>query len=348
MIINNYYPTRDALSRLSSSDKQIAEAFDCFAKRTNTTERVKTDTLPVTVFFNCIQTMYDRLKTDVTPRQGINQLWNELNVVIGQNNYYSDNNPRLMTIDFSPKREYEKTILFGGLYAKVKAEPFGEVSNILDAIMEKACYDTIQEGYFKVFEKLDIQPAEVAQSDDEKKVNGLIKKFRSYTNEMSDEEYLDYCESELRIVGNNPNYPEKYVIYIQSCRKEVSKRCTEAALEKKNREVHKQADNGVSFTIKEICDTALKQYDATKGFTDNMESILFDILHRKAVTDAHVFSDFYGNMETLKKRLHPNPSVSIEHNFAPITNNSDGGKSYNMGGGNEEDIRKLIDGKRRR
>ena len=345
MIINNYYPSRDALSSLSLPDKQIAGAYDSFAERTDFTERVKTDTLPVTIFFNCIQTMYDKLKDDLIPKQGINQLWNDLNVVVGQGNYYSENNPRRTTIDFSPKREYEKTILFGGLYAKVKTEPFGDAADILAAIKRKACYNKQQEEYFQVFSQLGIQTEKVTQSEDDKEVNNRIMLFRMHIHGMSDEECLDYCESELRIVGNNPNYPERYEKYVQQCRTDRSKKVTEAKLRKMGQESKGQTDKGVSFTIGDICDAAFKCYDAEKGFADNIESMLFEILRRKTVTDADVLLDLHDKMVTLKKRLLPTPSVSINNNFGPITSNSDGGTSYSMESGNSADVAKMLNGK---
>lgn len=345
MIINNYYPTRDALSRLSSSDWQIARAYDHFSERTDFTERVKTDTLPVTVFFNCIQTMYDKLKEDVTPKQEINKLWNDLNVVVGQGNNYSENNLRRTTIDFSPSREYEKTILFGGLYAKVKAEPFGDVADILAAIKRKACYNKQQEEYFQEFEKLDVQTEVVTHSEDDKKVNNLIMDFRRHIQGMSDEECLAFCESELRIVVNNPNYPKRYENYIQQCRAERSKKVTAAELRKTRQESQRQNVKELSFTVQEICDAALKLYDDRNSFADNLEAMLFDILHGKTVTDNGILHDLRGKMETLKKRLKLNPSVSINQNFGPITSNSDGGISYSIESGNSADMRKMLDEK---
>lgn len=345
MIIDNHYPSRDALSRLSLSDKQIAGAYDSFAERTDFTERVKTDTLPVTIFFNCIQTMYDKLKDDVTPKQRINQLWNDLNVVVGQGNYYSENNPRRTTIDFSPKREYEKTILFGGLYAKVKAEPFGDVAEILAAIRDKTCYNKQQEEYFHVFEKLDIQTEQFAISNDKKEANKLYMDFMRRTKGMSDEELLDAYESELRIVGNNPNYPAEYEQTLLQFKVAVSRNVTEANLRKMGQMSKGQTDKGVSFTIGDICDAAFKCYDAEKGFADNIESMLFEILRRKTVTDADVLLDLHDKMVTLKKRLLPTPSVSINNNFGPITSNSDGGTSYSMESGNSADVAKMLNGK---
>lgn len=345
MIIRNFYPSRDALSRLSLSDKQIAGAYDSFAERTDFTERVKTDTLPVTIFFNCIQTMYDKLKQDVTPRQGINQLWNDLNVVVGQGNNYSENNLRRPTIDFSPTREYEKTILFGGLYSKVKAEPFGDVADILAAIKRKACYNIQQEEYFQVFEKLDIQTEQVAISNDKEEANKLYMDFMRRTKGMSDEELLDAYESELRIVGNNPNYPAEYEQTLQQYKVVVSTKVTKANLRKMGQMSKGQTDKCVSFTIGDICDAALKCYDAGKCFADNMESILSEILRRKTVTDADVLLDLLDKMETLKKRLNQSTSVSINNNYAPITSNSDGGTSYALGGGNSADMAKMLNGK---
>ena len=344
MKILNNYPTEYDLNKLSPSDKQIAKAYDYILHRSYKEFRFS---LPITIFFNCIQTMYSRLRFEEKPSLVISRLWDELKIVTGRP-FYSMDNPNVPEMTYYPRRGFERTILFGGLYAKIKAEPFGDADDMLDAISSMVCIDHHQETYFYDFVDFVFNHKEETQPEDEKIVDSLICEFRDRIQSMSNEELLDYCESELRIVGNNPNYPARYEKYIQVCRANASKKITDAALKKKNREFNKQTDNGVSFTVKEIYDTALERYDDSKTFADNLEVILFDVLHRKRVNDADVLHDVQEKMGILKKRLHPNPSVSIEHNYAPITNNSDGGKSYNMGGGNAEDMRKLIDGKRRR
>ena len=345
MIINNYYPTEDDLNKLSPSDKQIAKAYDHILDHCSFKDF--RFSLPITIFFNCIRTMYYRQRFE-EPRLVINHFWDELKIMGLRRPFYSIDNPNVHFMNYYPRRVFERTILFGGLYAKIKAEPFGDADDMLDAIREKACYDTKQEEYFHDFVNFAVYHREETLSCESKQFLEALMKYKESVKSLFVKPYKDYSGSEL---GNNDNKPNKYDDYEEYNQRFVagrSKKVTEAKPETQKEEGQRQTEGEVSFTVKEIYDTALVRYDDSKSFADNLEVILFDGLHRKHVNDADVLHDVQEKMGILKKRLHPNPSVSIEHNYAPITNNSDGGKSYNMGGGNEEDIRKLIDGKRRR
>lgn len=345
MKIYNYYPTEDDLNKLSPSDKQIAKAYDHISEH-----RSYKDfrfSLPITIFFNCIQTMYSRLRFEEKTSLVISRLWDELKIVTGRP-FYSMDNPNVPEMTYYPRRVFERTILFGGLYAKIKAEPFSYSDYMLDAIREKVCSDTKQREYFYDFVNFAVYHREETLSCESKQLLEALMKYKEGVKSLFVKPYKDYSGSEL---GNNDNKPNKYDDYEEYNQRFVagrSKKVTEAKLETQKEEGQRQTEGEVSFTVKEIYDTTLERYDDSKTFADNLEVILFDMLHRKRVNDADVLHDVQEKMGILKKRLHPNPSVSIEHNYAPITNNSDGGKSYNMDGANAEDMRKLIDGKRRR
>ena len=355
MIINNYYPTEDDLNKLSPSDKQIAKAYDHILDHCSFKDF--RFSLPITIFFNCIRTMYYRQRFE-EPRLVINHFWDELKIMGLRRPFYSIDNPNVHFMNYYPRRVFERTILFGGLYAKIKAEPFGDADYMLDAISSKVCSDHHQEKYFYDFVDIVFNHKDETQPEDERIVDSLICEFRDRIKTMSNEELLDYCESELRIVGNNPNYPGRYKNYIQVCRANATLKVTEAKRETKKEESLKQTIENVSFTFSEFCQKALEQYKPNLSFVKNLEAIFLPLLLEKVDMKGEEYSSFKSKMDLLEKRLEEKPavsdnknsapSVSIEHNFAPITNNSDGGKSYNMGGGNEKDIRKLIDGKRRR
>ena len=355
MKIYNYYPTEYDLNELSPSDKQIAKAYDYILEHRSFKDiRLS---LPITIFFNCIQTMYYRQRFE-EPRLVINHFWDELKIMGSRRPYYSMDDPNIQVMNYYPRRVFERTILFGGLYAKIKAEPFGDADYMLDAISSKVCGDYHQEKYFRDFVDVVFYHKDETLSCESKQLLEALMKYKERVKSLYGSPYDDYSGSEL---GNNDNKPNKYDDYEEYNQRFVagrSKKVTEAKPETQKEESLKQTIDNVSFTFSEFCQKALEQYKPNLGFVKNLEAIFLPLLLEKVDMKGKEYSSFKSKMELLEQRLgekpavsdnkNSAPSVSIEHNFAPITNNSDGGKSYNMGGGNEEDIRKLIDGKRRR
>lgn len=72
----------------------------------------------ITLFFNIINTMYERIEEDTVPLLLVDTFWEELKPSNKEHTYAENINEDL--IDYYPNREYERSLIFGALTAYVR------------------------------------------------------------------------------------------------------------------------------------------------------------------------------------------------------------------------------------
>lgn len=290
MNLTNYYPTRKELAKLTMAEKHILRVMgEFYSKKTPTTEYVKQDSLPQTLYFNCVRTMYQTLKYDPSPVVIVDRIWKDLKPALyGQHVTYVEENPRTTIIEnYFPNREYERVLLFAGLYAMIKAVPFADnVTHLtlLSELADKACYNDVAEYYFQPFSELDVTE-EIANARkeelEEAEVNFYFGEFSKIIHGLSNEDAYPYYVQELQRVKGRDDYPSKYVSFLETWINAMAKARTRDFKPAESKpSVAAELPEG-TFTIDELSEVILENYKDDHKLVDKIETCLSQIYIRK-------------------------------------------------------------------
>lgn len=290
MNVTNYYPTRKKLGELSLAEKHILRVMgEFYSKKTPTTEYVKQDSLPQTLYFNCVRTMYQTLKDDPSPVVLVDRIWKDLKPVLyGQHVTYAEENPRTTIIEnYFPNREYERVLLFAGLYAMIKAVPFADnVTHLtlLSELADKACYNEVAEYYFQPFSELDVteEIANARKEEVEKKESEFyVDQFMKAVHGLDNEEAQPLYVAELQRVRADGTYPKRYESFLETWINALAKaRSRDFKPAESKSSVATELPEG-TFTIDELSEVILENYKDDHKLVDKIETSLSQIYIRK-------------------------------------------------------------------
>ncbi|HRU63268.1 MAG TPA: hypothetical protein P5236_02520, partial [Paludibacteraceae bacterium] len=157
MIVKNIYESKSDFVKFSPSEKIVYEMVKkLYQKETETTERIKENSLPQTTLFNCVHTITSKLKEEEYPEAFIDEIWDEIKHIRGKRNDPIKNRPAGDfwgdDYDFHVNRWYEATVIFACVYV-IMAIDCPEKVDCLETIKEKCAYNENSTPYFEYFEK---------------------------------------------------------------------------------------------------------------------------------------------------------------------------------------------------
>lgn len=337
MNVTNYYPTRKELAKLTMAEKHILRVMgEFYRKKTPTTEYVKQDSLPQTLYFNCVRTMYQTLKEDPSPVEIVDRMWKDLKpALFGQYVTYAEENPRTTIIEnYYPNREYERVLLFAGVYAMVKAMPFADNEThfaLLSELADKACYNEVAEYYFQPFNELDVTE-EIANARkkeiEEAEVGFYFGEFSKIIHGLSNDEAYPYYVQELQRVKDRDDYPPKYVAFLETWINTMAKARTRDFKASENKPtVATELPEG-TFTIDELADVILENYKDDHKLVDKIESSLCRIYLKKQ--DYPKLELLKNKIDVLRSKMPERVQVKVE-NYGTQIANKEGGFIINVG-----------------
>lgn len=337
MDITVYYPNRQSLSKLSKVEKYILEVISPFYnEKTPVTEYVKQKSLPLTLYFNCICTMYKRLYEDPAPTTLVNKLWEELTIKRSQypDEYHEDSGRQKELYNYYPNREYERVLLFGGLIAKVKAEPFCNSNlahiQLVDALVQTANYNETALQYLQPFIDLDIQEEvrqEKLEEQQEMETTFYLEEFMKAVRGLENEEAYPLYVSELQRVRTDGTYPKRYESFLETWINAMAKARTRD---------FKPADNKVAvatelpdgtFTIDELAEVILENYKDDHKLVDKLETSLCQIYLKKQ--DFQKLSLLKNKIDVLRSKMPERVQIKVE-NYGTQIANKEGGFIINV------------------
>ena len=91
-----------------------------YQNETETTERIKENSLSQTTLFNCVSTITEKLKSEEFPEAFVNEIWDDIKHIRGKKNDDIQNQPirNMLNLDYeyNANRWYEATIIFAYVY----------------------------------------------------------------------------------------------------------------------------------------------------------------------------------------------------------------------------------------
>lgn len=336
MNVTNYYPTRKELGKISMAERYILRVMgEFYRKKTPTTEYVKQDSLPQTLYFNCVRTMYQSLKEDPSPVEIVDRIWKDLKPVIPSHQVtHNEENPRTSIIEnYYPNREYERVLLFAGVYAMVKAMPFADnVTHLtlLSELADKACYNDVAEYYFQPFNELDVTE-EIANARktelEEAEVSFYFGEFSKIIHGLSNEEAYPLYVSELQRVKADDTYPQKYVTFLETWINTMAKARTRDFKPADSKPTAKAELPEGTFTIDELAEVILENYKDDHKLVDKLETSLCQIYLKKQ--DYQKLSLLKNKIDVLRSKMPERVQIKVE-NYGTQIANKEGGFIINV------------------
>ena len=149
--VTNNFRTIQELALRTQVEKEACEIFTKFYETT-----VKTSSLPITLYANCLRTLRSRLEDSNSPLQLIPQVWDELTVANARNRKeYQAECTKYKTYKYNPNYDYERVLIMAGLMYVVEfSYPHKEmIDSLVNAIRHTANPKGMWQDYFTPFEK---------------------------------------------------------------------------------------------------------------------------------------------------------------------------------------------------
>ena len=150
--VTNSFKTVKQLALRTQSEKEACEIFSKFYEA----GIVKTSSLPITLYANCLRTLKTRLEDSSTPLQLIPKIWEELTIANARSRKeYQTECTRYNTYKYSPNYDYERILIMAGLmYIVAFSFPHKEmIESLVNAIRHTANPKGMWQEYFTPFEK---------------------------------------------------------------------------------------------------------------------------------------------------------------------------------------------------
>ena len=198
-----------------------------YQNETETTERIKENSLSQTTLFNCVSTITEKLKSEEFPEAFVNEIWDDIKHIRGKKNDDIQNqlirNMLNLDYEYNANRWYEATVIFACVYM-VLALDCPNKESCLTLIKEKGAYNEDAKPYFEPFEQAVIklkenqakhpsaygietdQPKE-EQKNNRQKLNK--KRFRSKTYSIKNNNHqteIGQKSTNQSIIANKNNF----------------------------------------------------------------------------------------------------------------------------------------------
>ena len=149
--VTNNFRTIQELALRTKAEKEACEIFTKFYETT-----VKTSSLPITLYANCLRTLRTRLEDSSSPLQLIPKIWEELTIANARNRKdYQTECTKYKTYKYNPNYDYERILIIAGLMYVVEFSfPHKEtIESLVNTIRHTANPKGMWQEYFTPFEK---------------------------------------------------------------------------------------------------------------------------------------------------------------------------------------------------
>lgn len=149
--VTNSFRTLQELALRTQVEKEACEIFAKFYEAT-----VKTSSLPITLYANCLRTLKTRLENSSSPLQLIPQIWEELTIASARNRKeFQTECTKYKTYCYNPNYDYERVLIMAGLMYVVEFSfPHKEmIDSLVNTIRLTANPKGMWQDYFAPFEK---------------------------------------------------------------------------------------------------------------------------------------------------------------------------------------------------
>lgn len=115
--VDNHFKSLQELTMRTPAEKKACGIFATFYENSDEQNgNVKPDSLPLTLYANCLRTLRLRLEAEHQPLSLVPIIWNELSIAKSKKNY---TNNRYKTYRYSPNYDYERALIFAGLMSVI-------------------------------------------------------------------------------------------------------------------------------------------------------------------------------------------------------------------------------------
>lgn len=149
--VTNSFRTLQELALRTQVEKEACEIFAKFYEAT-----VKTSSLPITLYANCLRTLKTRLENSSSPLQLIPRFWEELTIASARNRKeFQTECTKYKTYSYNPNYDFERVLIMAGLMYVVEFSfPHKEmIDSLVNTIRLTANPKGMWQDYFAPFEK---------------------------------------------------------------------------------------------------------------------------------------------------------------------------------------------------
>lgn len=149
--VTNSFRTLQELALRTQVEKEACEIFAKFYETT-----IKTSSLPITLYANCLRTLKTRLENSSSPLQLIPSFWEELTIASARNRKeFQTECTKYKTYSYNPNYDYERVLIMAGLMYVVEFSfPHKEmIDSLVNTIRLTANPKGMWQDYFAPFEK---------------------------------------------------------------------------------------------------------------------------------------------------------------------------------------------------
>lgn len=150
--VTNTFRTIKELALRTQCEKEACEIFSKFYEL----GIVKTSSLPITLYANCLRTLKTRIEDSTTPLQLIPKIWEDLTVTNARSRKeHPTECAKYKTFKYNPNYNYEQILIMAGLmYVVAFSFPHKElIESLVNTIRHTANPNGMWQEYFTPFEK---------------------------------------------------------------------------------------------------------------------------------------------------------------------------------------------------
>jgi hypothetical protein len=329
MHVKNIFKSKSDFKHFTMSERAVfSVVIRFYQNETESTERIKENSLSQTTLFNCVGTITETLKKEEFPEAFINEIWDDIKHIRGKKNEDTQNplkNILSLDYEYNANRWYEATIIFACVYM-VMAIDCPDKVNCLTMIKEKGAYNEDAKAYFEPFEQAAIilkenqakHPAaygiEVEQPKEE-------QKKLSEAEWLASEKHFSWKFDKLRTMLSGKTQEEQFHEYIEECKREESlPKPSKAYLDLLKLQIQYlqrqiSQKNNPSINVNDIVD-ALKDHQ----FSNERAAELLEIINY-ALYSKQYPEDICGNLENKIKLFRQ--AASTQNNKDSNTDNEE-------------------------
>jgi hypothetical protein len=229
MHVKNIFNSKSDFKNFTMSERAaFGVVIRFYQNETETTERIKENSLSQTTLFNCVSTITEKLKSEEFPEAFVNEIWDDIKHIRGKKNDDIQNQPirNMLNLDYeyNANRWYEATIIFACVYM-VLALDCPNKENCLSIIKEKGAYNEDAKPYFEPFEQAVIKlkenqakhPSAYGIETDQPKEE---QKKLSEAEWLASEKHFSWKFDKLRTILACKSHEEQFHEYIEECKRE--------------------------------------------------------------------------------------------------------------------------------
>jgi len=229
MHVKNIFNSKSDFKNFTMSERAtFGVVIRFYQNETETTERIKENSLSQITLFNCVSTITEKLKSEEFPEAFVNEIWDDIKHIRGKKNDDIRNQPirNMLNLDYeyNANRWYEATVIFACVYM-VLAFDCPNKESCLSIIKEKGAYNEDAKPYFEPFEQAVIKlkenqakhPSAYGIETDQPKEE---QKKLSEAEWLASEKHFSWKFDKLRTILACKSHEEQFLEYVEELKRE--------------------------------------------------------------------------------------------------------------------------------